>query len=163
VTLPDNRWERVDIKSTGLLPNVLAKRHAKESGAFETWFVDGEGFVTEGSSTNAWIVNRDGVLLTRPAEHGILRGITRTVVLEAAAGEGLTVEERAFTLDEAFEASEAFLTASSTVLMPVVRIDDRPIADGTPGPLATHLRAIFHRYATSSRVWSTPDVATGDD
>src|SRR5689334_11697846 len=104
ISVPDNRWERVDIKSVGLLPNVLAKQAAREAGAKEAWFVDGKGFVTEGSSTNAWIVTRDGAVVTRQADHGILRGITRTVVLEVLADHGLKLEERPFTMEEAYAA-----------------------------------------------------------
>ncbi|TIL53701.1 MAG: D-amino acid aminotransferase, partial [Mesorhizobium sp.] len=85
ITVPENRWDRVDIKSVGLLPNVLAKQKAKEAGAQEAWFVDADGTVKEGGSSNAWIITRDGVLVTRPAEHGILRGITRTTLFDVAA------------------------------------------------------------------------------
>src|SRR4029077_15982946 len=100
VTVAENRWPRVDIKSVTLLPNVLAKQAAREAGAKEAWFVDAKGFVTEGGSTNAWIVTRDGAVVTRPADFGILRGITRTVVLEVIAEHGLKLEERPFTMDE---------------------------------------------------------------
>lgn len=152
ITLPDNRWDRVDIKSVSLLPNVLAKQKAREAGAKEAWFVDDAGMVTEGSSTNAWIVTKDGRIVTRPADHGILRGITRTVVVEAIAGEGLTLEERAFSVAEALEAKEAFITAASTIVMPVVAIDDRPIGNGHPGTIASNLRAKFHTYAEQSEL-----------
>lgn len=147
ITVPENRWERVDIKSVGLLPNVLAKQAAKEAGAREAWFVDTDGKVTEGGSTNAWIVTMDGVLVTRPADTGILRGITRTVVLEVAAQQGLKVEERAFSVEEAYVAREAFITAATTIVMPVVRIDGRPIGNGHPGSVAQGLRAAFHEVA----------------
>jgi D-alanine transaminase len=147
ITVPENRWERVDIKSVGLLPNVLAKQAAKEAGAREAWFVDTDGKVTEGGSTNAWIVTMDGVLVTRPADTGILRGITRTVVLEVAAQQGLRVEERAFSVEEAYTAREAFITAATTIVMPVVRIDGRPIGNGHPGSVAQGLRAAFHEVA----------------
>lgn len=150
ITVPDNRWDRVDIKTVGLLPNALAKQAAREAGAAEAWFVDRDGFVTEGSSTNAWIVTSDGVLVTRPAEHGILRGITRTVVLDVAAAEGIRVEERAFTVAEAQAAREAFITAATQLVMPVVRIDDRPVANGAPGSVATRLRARFHDFAEAA-------------
>ena len=132
VTVPDNRWERVDIKTVSLLPNVLAKQKAREAGAYEAWFVDAEGHVTEGSSTNAWIVTKDGTLVSRPAESGILRGITRTTLLEAIKDEGLHFEERAFTVDEAKTAKEAFITAATTILIPVVRIDDASVGNGHP-------------------------------
>jgi D-alanine transaminase len=147
VTVPDNRWERVDIKSVSLLPNVLAKQAAREQGAKEAWFVGRDGRVTEGSSTNAWIVTRDGEVVTRPADHGILRGITRTVLIEAIKAQGLRLVERAFTVEEALAAREAFVTSASLIVMPVVRIDGRPVGNGAPGLLASALRREFHRHA----------------
>jgi D-alanine transaminase len=144
ITVPDNRWERVDIKSVSLLPNCMAKQAAKEAGAREAWFVDAGGFVTEGGSTNAWIVTADGVLVTRPAEHGILRGITRTITLKVAARLGLRVEERAFSVEEAKRAREAFVTAATTLVMPVVAIDETTIGNGAPGSTALALRRAFH-------------------
>lgn len=150
VTLPDNRWGRVDIKSIALLPNVLAKQVAREQGAREAWFVDRDGFVTEGSSSNAWIVTKDGRLLTRPADQAILRGVARTVVLEVANAHNLRVEERPFTVMEALAAREAFMTAASQIVLPVVRIDGHPIGTGTPGPIAVALRRDFHRHAEVS-------------
>jgi D-alanine transaminase len=156
ITLPDNRWDRVDIKTTGLLPNVLAKQKAKDAGAFEAWFVDREGFVTEGASSNAWIVTAAGVLVTRPAERGILRGVARSVVLDLAAREGLRVEERQFTVSEALAAREAFLTAATAIVMPIVRIDGQVVADGRPGPLAAKLRGVFHSQAERASIRRLP-------
>ncbi len=150
ITVPDNRWERVDIKSVSLLPNVLAKQAAREQGAKEAWFVDRTGRVTEGSSTNAWIVTRDGELVTRPADHGILRGITRTVLLGLIEEQGLKLTERAFTVEEAYGAREAFVTSASLIVMPVVQIDGRPVGNGAPGLIATALRRDFHRHAEFS-------------
>ena len=147
ITLPDNRWDRVDIKSVSLLPNVLAKQAAREQGAREAWFVDEQGFVTEGSSSNAWIVTRDGKLVTRQVDNAILRGITRTVVLEALKVQGIALEERGFTMEEAREAREAFITSASQIVIPVVQIDGRPVGNGAPGLLATALRRDFHRHA----------------
>ena len=147
ISVPDNRWGRVDIKTIGLLPNVLARQAAIEQGARDAWFVDNDGNVTEGASANAWIVTAAGTLVTRPADHAILRGISRTVVLEAIKAQGLAVEERVFTLKEAYAAREAFVTAASQIVLPVVRIDDRLVGDGKPGPIATALRREFHRYA----------------
>ena len=144
ISVPDNRWERVDIKSVGLLPNVLAKQAAREAGAKEAWFVDQKGFVTEGSSTNAWIVTRDGAVVTRQADLGILRGITRTVVLEVIAEHGLKLEERPFTMEEAYAAREAFITSATQFVTPVVRIDGRPIGNGAPGLIASALRRDYH-------------------
>ena len=147
VTMPDNRWARVDIKSISLLPNVLAKQTARERGAKEAWLVDREGRVTEGSSSNAWVVTGGGRVVTRPAETGILRGITRAVLIEALERQGLALEERAFTVAEAYEAREAFITGASQIVMPVIRIDGRMIGNGRPGPLATALRRDFHKYS----------------
>jgi D-alanine transaminase len=146
-TVPDNRWERVDIKSVSLLPNVLAKEMARDAGAKEAWFVDKDGFVTEGASSNAWIVTRDGTLVTRSADQGILRGITRTVTLDVIAGQGLAFQERKFSVEEAYAAREAFVTSASQIVMPVVSIDGRPVGNGAPGLVATALRRAFHRHA----------------
>ncbi len=150
ITVPENRWERVDIKSVGLLPNVLAKQQARESGAHEAWFVDAAGIVKEGASTNAWIVTGDGVLVTRPAEHGILRGITRTTLFEVAAKLGLKIEERGFTVAEARAAREVFITSATLTVMPVVAIDGVPVANGHPGSVALSLRATFFDIAEKS-------------
>jgi D-alanine transaminase len=150
VTVPDNRWARVDIKSVSLLPNVLAKQAAREQGAREAWFVDAQGFVTEGSSSNAWIVTKERQLVTRPADQAILRGISRTVLLDAIRAEGLVLEERPFKVAEALAAEEAFVTSASQIVLPVVRIDGRPIGTGAPGPVASALRRDFHRHAEFS-------------
>ena len=150
ITVPDNRWQRVDIKSISLLPNVLAKQAARERGAKEAWFIDGKGQVTEGSSSNAWIVTKGGKVVTRPADNGILRGITRSVLIEVIKAQGLELEERPFTVEEAQGAREAFLTSASQIVMPVVRIDDRPVGNGAPGSVATALRAEFHSHAERS-------------
>ena len=147
ISVPDNRWDRVDIKTIGLLPNVLARQAAIEQGARDAWFVDKNGAVTESASANAWIVTQAGALVTRPADHGILRGITRTVLFDVVKAQGLTLEERAFTLGEVRAAREAFVTAASQIVLPVVRIDGHVIGDGKPGPIATALRREFHRYA----------------
>jgi D-alanine transaminase len=147
VSVPDNRWGRVDIKTTGLLPNVLARQAAVAQGARDAWFVDKDGMVTEAASANAWIVTQAGRVVTRPADHGILKGITRTVLFEVIKAQGLSVEERAFALSEAYAAREAFVTAASQIVLPVVRIDGRAIGEGKPGPVATALRRAFHEYA----------------
>ena len=146
-SVPDNRWGRVDIKSVALLPNILAKQQARDNDAYEAWFVDDNGYVTEGSSTNAWIVTMEGTLVTRPADHKILRGITRTTLLQAASELGMKVEERPFTLEEAKSAREAFITAASTIVIPVVQIDESVIGNGVPGSIAANLRSEFHKYA----------------
>lgn len=147
ITTAENRWPRVDIKSTSLLPNVLAKQEAKERGAYEAWYVDRDGHVTEGSSSNAWIITRDGKLITRHADSGILSGITRAVLMDVASALQLRFEERAFTPDEAAMAAEAFVTSATQLVMPVVTIDNQTIGDGKPGPISKRLREEFHRFA----------------
>jgi D-alanine transaminase len=147
ITVPDNRWGRVDIKTIGLLPNVLARQAAIEQGARDAWFVDSSGNVTESASGNAWVVTQAGTVVTRPADNAILRGITRTVLFEVIKAQGLAAEERAFTLKEAYAAREAFITSASQIVMPVVKIDDRPVGNGQPGPIATALRRAFHDFA----------------
>ena len=150
ITVPENRWDRVDIKSVGLLPNVLAKQKAKEAGAQEAWFVDADGMVTEGGSSNAWILPKDWVLVTRPAEHGILRGITRTTLFDVAAKLGLRIEERHFSVAEAKAAREAFISSATTIAMPVVAIDGDPVANGHPGSVTLSLRQAFFDVAEKS-------------
>src|SRR5690349_375113 len=122
ITLPDERWARCDIKTTQLLSNLLAKTAARRAGAYEAWLVDEEGFVTEGTSTNAWIVTSTGRLTTRQLTHAILPGVTRRVILEAAAEAQLTISEQQFTPAEASKAREAFIS-SATGVIPVTVID----------------------------------------
>jgi D-alanine transaminase len=150
ISVPDNRWGRVDIKTTGLLPNVLARQAAIDQGVRDAWFVDQDGFVTEAASANAFIVTKDGKLVTRQADRAILRGITRTVTFDTIKAQKLTVEERPFTLQEAYGAREAFITSATQIVLPVVSIDGHTIGDGKPGPVATRLRREFHRYAEAS-------------
>ncbi len=156
ITVPDNRWERVDIKTVGLLPNVLAKQAAKDAGAHEAWFVDEDGFVTEGSSTNAWIVTDEGVLVTRQADRGILRGIMRTVVMSLTGGDRPRVEERGFTVAEALAAREAFITSATANITPVVSIDGEAIGDGRPGPVTRQLQAALGGGIEVAHAWSSP-------
>ncbi|WP_048646381.1 D-amino-acid transaminase [Nitratireductor soli] len=150
ITVPENRWERVDIKTIGLLPNVLARQAAVDAGAQEAWFVDPDGTVKEGASTNAWIVTNDGSLVTRPADFGILRGITRATVLKVAAELGLKVEERRFSVEEAQTAREAFVTSATSLVTPVVSIDGKAVANGHPGSIARSLREAFFAIAEKS-------------
>jgi D-alanine transaminase len=156
ITLPETRWKRVDIKTVGLLANVLAKQAAREAGAFEAWFVDAGGHVTEGSSSNAWIVTADGRVVTRHADRAILRGIARTVVVDAAAAEKVAVEERAFSVAEALAAAEAFVTSATANVTPVVRIDGKTVGNGKPGPVTRRLQAAFARHAELSDPRSRP-------
>ena len=151
-TAPDNRWGRCDIKTVGLLPNILAKQAAKEKGAAEAWLVDDLGFVTEGSSTNAWIVDAEGVLRTRDTNCNILRGVTRANLLAIAREEGVDFAERPFSVEEAKLAREAFFTAASAFLTPVVSIDGAKIGDGKPGPLTRKLRELYFNRAVEEAV-----------
>jgi D-alanine transaminase len=150
ITVPETRWAHPHIKSLQLLPSVLAKQAAREAGAVEAWFVDAKGFVTEGASSNAWIVAADRSLVTRHADEAILRGVTRTTLLDVARGQGLSFEERPFAREEAYAASEAFNSSATTIAMPVVEIDGHPIGDGRPGPIVKALRAAFHTSAQRS-------------
>lgn len=152
VTLPENRWGRCDIKTVGLLPNALAKQAAKEAGAVEAWFVDELGFVTEGASSNAWIVDADGVLRTRDTNANILRGVTRLNLLEIARGDGLTVEERPFTVAEAMAAREAFTSSAGALIQPVVRVDGHSVGDGKVGPVASRLRRLYIERARAAAI-----------
>jgi len=148
ITAPDIRWSRCDVKSIALLPNVLAKQAAREQGAYETWQVDGEGFVTEGASTNAWIVAGDGSLVTRPAGPEILNGVTRLRLIELARAAGVPVVERPFTVAEAKSAREAFLTSTTALVLPVTQIDDAVIGNGRPGGRSVELRGIYEEFAS---------------
>lgn len=160
VTTPDNRWDRVDIKTISLLPNVLAKQTAKEAGAAEAWFVDDDGRVTEGASSNAWIVTAEGVLVTRSADCGILRGITREVIVDLLRREGVRFEERSFTVAEALAAREAFISSAGNLVMPVTSIDGTPIGSGKPGDLSLKLRRLFFTQADESPLlWSPNAIA----
>jgi len=152
VTTPENRWGRCDIKTVGLLPNALAKQKAREAGAVEAWFVDDLGFVTEGASSNAWIVDAKGRLRTRDTNANILRGITRSTLLSVIKREGMEVDERPFTPADALAAKEAFITGAGTLVLPVVTVDGKPVGEGKPGPVATKLRRLYIEQAKAAAV-----------
>ena len=152
VTTPETRWGRCDIKTVGLLPNALAKQKAREAGAAEAWFVDDLGFVTEGASSNAWIVDEDGRLRTRDTNANILRGVTRHALLDVIRREGLEVDERPFTPAEAVAAKEAFITGAGTLVLPVIAVDGRPVGEGRPGPVAARLRRLYIEQAKAAAV-----------
>ena len=156
ITVPDIRWARCDIKSIALVPNVLAKQRAAEAGAYEAWQVDAEGSVTEGASTNAWIVDGESRLVTRPLGNAILGGVTRSVVLEIARAEGLGIDERAFAVAEAKAAPEAFLTSTTSFVLPVVAIDGCPIGSGEPGPLTRRLQSAMDRHLAAAAFDAPP-------
>lgn len=149
ITQPDIRWGRCDIKSVGLLPAALAKQAAKEAGAYEAWLVDRDGNVTEGSSSNAWIVTKDNVLVTRSLSKAILGGITRSAILELARRLGMKVEERPFSVAEALAAKEAFVTSTTSFVMPIVALDGKPIGNGGPGIVAGKLRAAYEAHVAT--------------
>lgn len=143
ITQPDLRWARRDIKSISLLPNCLAKQRAREAGAFEAWMVEDGDVVTEGTSSNAWIVTKNGELVTRQATEDILNGITRLAVIEAAKEKGLEIVERPFTVTEALEAKEAFMTSSTSHVKAITRIDDHPVGNGHVGELTSRLLDLY--------------------
>jgi len=147
VTRPDERWQRCDIKSTGLLANVLAKQSARNAGAHEAWLVDADDNITEGTSTNAWIVTEGGILVTRHLDNHILGGVTRRALLECAESLGISIEERAFSRTEALNAAEAFSSASTVGALPVISIDKNQVSNGRPGPMTQKLNGFYRERA----------------
>jgi D-alanine transaminase len=152
VTTPETRWGRCDIKTVGLLPNVLAKQKARAVGAVEAWFVDDLGFVTEGASSNAWIVDGEGRLRTRDTNANILRGVTRYTLLDVIRESGLEVDERPFTPADALAAREAFITGAGSLVLPVVSVDGKPVGDGKVGPVASRLRRLYIEQAKATAI-----------
>lgn len=150
-TVSDLRWARRDIKSVALLAQVIAKREAVAAGCQEAWMVE-DGLVTEGASSTAFILTSDNRLITRPNSHAVLPGCTAIAVSALAQKQGLTIERRPFTVDEARAAREAFITSASTLVMPVVSIDGAPVADGAPGPMAARLRELYIARARATAV-----------
>ncbi|HEY1931628.1 MAG TPA: D-amino-acid transaminase [Acetobacteraceae bacterium] len=146
ITYPDQRWARCDIKSTGLLPNVLARQAAKEQGALEAILIDSDGMVTEGAATSFWIVDQDGVLRTRKLDHAILPGCTRDALLSLMHDEGIAFEESRFSEADMRAARETFISSATSFVKPIVRIDGKPIADGDVGPVTRRLFDIFARH-----------------
>ncbi|MEE8394060.1 MAG: D-amino-acid transaminase [Rhodospirillales bacterium] len=146
ITIPDIRWRRCDIKSVSLLPNVLGKQQAVEAGAYEAWMVDSDGYVTEGTSSNAWIVTPSNQLITRDASRAILNGITRLAVLGLAQANSMDFVERAFTVEEAKGAKEAFVTSTTSLVKPVASIDGTKIGDGGAGPLSAKIAAFYAQH-----------------
>jgi D-alanine transaminase len=142
ITVPDLRWKRRDIKSVSMLAQVLAKQAAVEAGAFEAWMVE-DGYVTEGSSTTAFIITPERRIVTRPLSHSILPGVTRRSILRLASERHLAIEERPFTVEEACRAAEAFITGATTFVLPVVAIDGRVVGDGRPGERTRRLRELY--------------------
>lgn len=152
ISTPETRWARCDIKSIGLLPNALAKQAARERGALEAWFVDDMGLVTEGASSNAWIIDGEGVLRTRDTNANILRGVTRSTLLEVIHEAGIPFSEKPFTITEAQGAKEAFITGAGSLLTPIVEVDGVKLGDGKPGEVATRLRRLYIERARQKAV-----------
>lgn len=153
ITVPDNRWDRVDIKTVGLLSNALVRQQAKEAGAQEAIYVDADGMVTEGAATNVWMVDSDGTLLTRPANHGILKGITRTTLMDVARRLDIEIREEAFSVEKMLGAREVFITAATSICFPVVEIDGKTIANGHPGSVSQKIREAFFDVAEKTSIW----------
>ncbi len=151
ITVPDIRWKRRDIKTTGLLAQVLAKQEATEAGAYEAWMVDDNGYVTEGSSSNAWIVTKDGKLVTRHATMAILRGVTRSAIEKICADLQMKIEERPFTVQEAYDAQEAFNSSAVALIVPIIMLDGHVIGTGKPGPVAQKIYEEYRHYADGRR------------
>jgi D-alanine transaminase len=146
ITWPDQRWARCDIKTVGLLPNVLARQAAREQGALEAILVDDQGMVTEGAATSFWIVDEAGVLRTRHLDHAILPGCTRAALEALMADAGITIETRAFSEAELRRAREAFITSATSFVKPIVAIDGKPVGDGAVGPVTRRLFELFARH-----------------
>jgi D-alanine transaminase len=151
ITIPDLRWKRRDIKSTSMLAQAMGKQAAKLKGAYEAWMVE-NGCVTEGTSSSAFILDDTGVIRTQPLGHHILPGVTRRAVLKLAETQGVSLDERPFTVAEALRAREAFMTAASAFVLPVVEIDGVAIGDGHPGPVARAFRDLYIEEARNSGV-----------
>ncbi|MGI9422888.1 MAG: D-amino-acid transaminase [Hyphomicrobiaceae bacterium] len=156
ITCPEMRWARCDIKTVMLLPASLAKQSAKQAGAQEAWFVDADGYVLEGGSSNAWILTTDNEIVTRPVDDAILRGVTRTTLVDLLAQQGLSFSQRAFTRDDVLNAREAFITSATNLVMPVIEVDGHPIGDGVPGDVVKLLRRTFHEVAEASDLERQP-------
>jgi len=152
ITVPENRWDRVDIKTVGLLSNALVRQQAKEAGAQEAIYVDESGIVTEGAATNVWMVDSDGTILTRPAKHGILKGITRTTLMDVAEKLDLRIREEAFSVEKMLGAREVFITAATSICFPVVEIDGKTIANGHPGSVSQKIREAFFEIAEKTSI-----------
>ncbi|MDB1125405.1 D-amino-acid transaminase [Vibrio algarum] len=151
ISTPDIRWRRRDIKTTSLLAACMAKQAAIAAGCDDVWLIE-DGYVTEGGSSNAYIITQDNVIVTRPLSNDILHGITRASLLKVAKQENLVIEERLFTIEEAYAAKEAFISSASTFVWPVVAIDDKPIGSGSPGPIAMQIRETYIEFALAQAV-----------
>jgi D-alanine transaminase len=151
VTLPDKRWGMAHLKTTQLLYASLMKMEAKAAGADDAWLVR-DGFVTEGTSQNAHIVTAEGLLVTHPLDQEALHGITQAALKELAARDGVRIEERRFTVEEAKAAGEAMNSAASAFIMPVTRIDGVAIGNGKPGPITQRLREIYMEFARDTAI-----------
>ena len=144
ISVPDIRWSRRDIKSVGLLAQALAKTEAKAQGVDDAWLVAPDGFVTEGASSNAWIVTKEGEIITRALSNMILAGITRHALFDSLGQQGRKITERSFTLEEAKNAAEAFVTAATGLVTPVTEIDGMKLGSGKPGPITRGVQKLYY-------------------
>lgn len=151
ISLDDQRWARRDIKTTCLLPQALAKQIAQHAGCDEAWMIE-DGFVTEGASSTAYIVTADGTIVTRPNSHAVLPGCTRLSLLQLVTETGMKLEERPFTIDEAYLASEALMTSAGTFVTGITHIDGKAIGNGVPGPIARRLRQLYINHALGTAI-----------
>ncbi|WP_413110426.1 D-amino acid aminotransferase [Thaumasiovibrio sp. DFM-14] len=161
VTKDDIRWRRCDIKTTALLAACQAKEEAKKLNADDSWWVDDEGYIVEGSSSNVFIVNAQGRLVTRPVSNALLEGITRRSILQVAVAEKLDIEEREFTLDEVYQANEAFITSATTFVLPVIAVNGRTIGSGKPGEITALLRQCYITNASQPAAADDNDEVNG--
>ncbi|NQZ13969.1 MAG: D-amino-acid transaminase [Alphaproteobacteria bacterium] len=150
-TLADIRWKRRDIKTVALLPQALVKQEAVEAGVDDAWMVDSDGYITEGSASNAWIITKNKKLVTRPVSYDILRGVTRTAIEKIASENNLVIEERAFKPGEAYEAVEAFTSSATALITPVIEIDGHAIGNGKPGDITQKIYGEYRAYVDGLR------------
>lgn len=150
ISIPEQRWKRRDIKSTSLLPQCLGKQIAHENNAFEALMIE-EGMITEGTSASAYII-KDSTIITRPLSNDILPGVTRRAILSLAEIDGIKIEERLFSLEEAYQADEVCITAASIFILPVIKIDNNTIANGKPGPVVARLRELYIKEALAAAI-----------
>tara|TARA_B100000029_G_scaffold516680_1_gene632676 strand:- start:15761 stop:16639 length:879 start_codon:yes stop_codon:yes gene_type:complete len=150
ITIPDIRWLRRDIKTTSLLANVLSKQMAVEKNAFESWLID-DGYITEGSASNAWIIKNSNTIITHPSNTKILKGVTRDTVIKILKKNNFKIKERAFNLIEAKNAKEAFLTSSTLSVLPVVKIDNYNISNGKPGDITKKIMFLYKNYISKNK------------
>ena len=156
ITLPDLRWLRRDIKTTSLLPNILAKQKAVEKGALEAWLID-NGYITEGSASNAWIIQKPNTIITHPVTNKILNGVTRQTIVKILKKNNFIVKEKPFNLFEAKKANEAFITSSTLSVLPVIKIDNYNISNRKPGDITKKIMHLYNEYIAKKKLLSSKE------